>query len=329
MMKKVLLTALTMVMFASASMAQGPHNVIFFSEGGDLFTLFINGVQQNDMPAANVKASDLKGTGYQLRVVFENAVPGEFSKNQPLPEGSTEMTFALRKNNKGSWVARFVSEAPYPAKTVEKEIVVRSESVPASQPARQPVSDPRQQPAGVQKQEVITTTTTTTMDAKDIPAGTVGISIKTGEEDFGINISVDDRLSNQTTTTVVTTQTVTNDTDYEVVETREIVTAQPKKAGDCDNPMTDSEFANAKSSISSKSFEDSKLSIAKQITRGNCLTSTQVRDIMSLFSFEETRLDFAKFAYNYTYDKRNYYLINDAFQFEMTIEELDEFLNQQ
>jgi hypothetical protein len=46
---------------------------------------------------------------------------------------------------------------------------------------------------------------------------------------------------------------------------------------------------------------------------------------MLLFDFESTRLTFAKFAYKYTFDKGNYYKVNDAFQFESSIEELNQF----
>jgi hypothetical protein len=45
---------------------------------------------------------------------------------------------------------------------------------------------------------------------------------------------------------------------------------------------------------------------------------------MKLFSFEATKLEFAKYAYNKVSDKENYYLVNDAFQFESSIEELNE-----
>ncbi len=64
--------------------------------------------------------------------------------------------------------------------------------------------------------------------------------------------------------------------------------------------------------------------MAKQICDSKCLKSRQVRDIMKLFSFEQTRLDFAKYAYKNVMDKENYYQVNDAFQFENSIEELNE-----
>ena len=94
----------------------------------------------------------------------------------------------------------------------------------------------------------------------------------------------------------------------------------------CPYPLTPLDFEKAKQTISDKSFEDSKLQIAKQVTTSNCLFASEVKEIMELFSFEKSRLDFAKFAYKYTYDIGNYYTINDAFHFESSIKELNDFI---
>ncbi|MDI6833444.1 MAG: DUF4476 domain-containing protein, partial [Bacteroidales bacterium] len=92
-------------------------------------------------------------------------------------------------------------------------------------------------------------------------------------------------------------------------------------------PMSPEDFASAKASISSKSFEDSKLTLAKQIAASNHLTSKQVKEIMQLFNFEDSKLDFAKYAYKFVYDPNNYYIVNDVFKFSSSIEELNEFIN--
>ena len=91
--------------------------------------------------------------------------------------------------------------------------------------------------------------------------------------------------------------------------------------------MDPTAFENAKKSIASKDFEDSKIKIAKQIINTNCLLSSQVKEIMMLFDFENTRLELAKYAYGYTYDLGNYYIVNDAFDFESSIDELNEYIN--
>jgi hypothetical protein len=91
--------------------------------------------------------------------------------------------------------------------------------------------------------------------------------------------------------------------------------------------MSPQEFNTAKGSIASKSFEDSKLTIAKQICTKKCLLTSQVKEIMLLFTFEQTRLDFAKFAYVYKYDTGNYYQVNDAFTFETSFDDLNAFIS--
>ena len=57
-----------------------------------------------------------------------------------------------------------------------------------------------------------------------------------------------------------------------------------------------------------------------------CFSAAQVKAMMGLFSFEESKLDFAKFAYDRTHDIGNYYKVNDAFSFESSIEELNEHI---
>ena len=51
----------------------------------------------------------------------------------------------------------------------------------------------------------------------------------------------------------------------------------------------------------------------------------QIKELMELMSFEETKLELAKFAWHHNLDKGNYYQLNDAFGFESSIEELNKY----
>ena len=101
---------------------------------------------------------------------------------------------------------------------------------------------------------------------------------------------------------------------------------QQANAGGC-FAMADGDFISLKASIKSKSFEDSKLTMAKQALKNNCMNTNQIKDLMQTFRFESTKLDFAKSAYTKCSDKNNYYLINDVFTFESSIDELNDFIN--
>lgn len=158
-------------------------------------------------------------------------------------------------------------------------------------------------------------------------------------EGVNVNMNVDmkDNTGNtqttysQTTTTTTTTSYGHNQREPNQREPKREAYKLPGYNGPtgCEYPMSSSDFNDAKSTITSKTFEDSKMTIAKQITSSNCLLTSQVKDIMLLFSFEDTKLEFAKYAYNYTFDIGNYYKVNDAFTFEMTIDELNAYISTQ
>lgn len=124
------------------------------------------------------------------------------------------------------------------------------------------------------------------------------------------------------------TQTTVPDGQVVVVESKPDHYQMPGYRGKvgCPWPMEKAEFESAKKSIGSKSFEDSRLTVAKQITSSNCLTCDQIKEVMGLFSFESTKLEFAKFAYDYAFDLNNYYKLNDAFTFESSISELNDYI---
>lgn len=311
-------------------------NLIFFTEQGERFSVVLNGILQNGQPQTNIKVTDLPAPNYKLKIIFEDKNLGQIDKNLLFSQG-TESTFAIKRNSKGEYVVRFlnsvpIAEAPQPVQE-QSVIVYRTEPATA----------------------VTTTTTTTTTNA-----GTPGIGININDPYSGGNVSMNLNLGmgtgvQQSTTTTTTTTTGSSNTEhYNSYPDGYNDRNDPNLRGNgydqrgndhpqhqnhdqyelpgyngpygCHWPMSPADFADAKSSINSKSFEDSKLTIAKQIIQSNCLLSSQVKEIMLLFSFEDTRLTFAKFAYAYTLDLRNYYKLNDAFTFESSIDELNQFI---
>lgn len=91
-------------------------------------------------------------------------------------------------------------------------------------------------------------------------------------------------------------------------------------------PMSDYDFGLLRESIRSKSFDSTRLQVAKQAIDSRRLTSLQVRELMDLMWFESTKLDLAKFAYHRVVDKERFFLVNDAFSFSSSIDELDRFI---
>ena len=82
----------------------------------------------------------------------------------------------------------------------------------------------------------------------------------------------------------------------------------------------------ALTSIKNQSFDSERLKIAKNTAKQLNLNSAEVLEITKLFSFESSRLDFAKYAYDYTSDKANYNIVLSAFQFSSSTSELQEYI---
>ncbi|MCF8465323.1 MAG: DUF4476 domain-containing protein [Flavobacteriales bacterium] len=136
---------------------------------------------------------------------------------------------------------------------------------------------------------------------------------------MGIDMNVNVRETYTETHTTTTTRTTGGEDHY-------VMPGYNGTIG-CAWPMEEGQFADAQRSVASKDFEDSKLTVAKQITGSNCLTADQVKRMMASFDFEDSKLEYAKFAYGKTFDMNNYYKLNDAFEFESSIDELNEYIN--
>ncbi|HRY33304.1 MAG TPA: DUF4476 domain-containing protein [Bacteroidales bacterium] len=87
------------------------------------------------------------------------------------------------------------------------------------------------------------------------------------------------------------------------------------------------EFNLVKETVNKQSFNATKVTVAKQvISAKKCFTAQQIREIMKLFGFEESKLEIAKYAWDFCIDKQNYFSVNDAFTFSSSIEELNKFI---
>ena len=320
-MKKTSLLLLFVLILTATGFSQ-KTNLVFFTENGERFTLVLNGVRQNAQPETNVKITDLIAPNYKVKVIFEDTKLGEVDKNLIFGQG-TETTFVIKKNNKGEYVIRYMNEVPL------------AQAAPPAQGQSVTVYSTTPPPAATTT--VTTQQTTTTYGGNQPQNGNVSMGININDPDLGVNFNMNvsgtgtstGTSSTSTTTTTYTESTTVTSGGYTEPMQQQTVYVMPGYNGPvgCPWPMTPQDFASVKNSISSKSFDETKLTVAKQVISSNCLTSSQVKEIMLLFSFEDTRLDLAKWAYGYTFDIGNYYKLNDAFTFESSIEELNEYIS--
>ena len=101
------------------------------------------------------------------------------------------------------------------------------------------------------------------------------------------------------------------------------VTAPVSLVG-CLNPVQD--MGSIMAAIDDESFDEGKMTLAKQATSKKCLTVDQIKQIIDEFSFSKNKLDFAKYAYTRCYNPDDYYQVNAAFDFSSDKEKLNEYI---
>lgn len=295
-MKKVLLT---LMIYLSAIMVYSQaSNLILFTEQGEQFWVILNGIRQNAKPETNVKITDLTAPSYKVKIIFKDSLLKQLDKTIFFQEKSSEATYVIKKNNKNEYTIRFMN------------------SVPISQVP----------PAPVQNQTQIGYTETPPPVVNDKVY--VGITVKDETTGTNFNMNISQNENQQTVSYSNTTETYSSQYYHPSQGQTQYVYQMPGYKGSigCPYPMPPDQFGQVKQSIAGKSFDDSKLTIAKQVISNNCLLSSQVKDMLKLFSFEDTRLELAKYAYGFTYDIANYYQINDAFTFESSIQDLNKYI---
>ncbi|MDQ3291456.1 MAG: DUF4476 domain-containing protein [Bacteroidota bacterium] len=105
---------------------------------------------------------------------------------------------------------------------------------------------------------------------------------------------------------------------------------EPEDANDseqCRNILEKLQVDRLLQSMAARNSESSKESIARQALSQNSVLAEDLKDILEQFQYENTRLEFAKFAYNATCDRRNFYLVNEAFTYDASIRELEDYIN--
>jgi hypothetical protein len=317
-------------------------NAVVFSENREKFTLILNGEKKNDKPAANVKVNGLTGEFYQARVDFEDASLPDFSSNNFAVKPGLEVTYMVKLNKKGEYVLRYAGEAPAsaaPQATTAPEPAVKQYAIADDAPAENSPngairsSGSAGSPGESVNQNVTMSQTTTTTTRPVTSRENVTMNMNMGGVNMGVNMNVTgmdamemEESQSTITTTTTTAQTSSASPPSQPLRGAERETIVTSTSG-CGRAMDSASFERAKKSIADKGFDESRLTMAKQVAKGNCMTSAMIKGILGTFSFEETKLDFARFAYDYCYDPGNYYEINDAFTFESSIEELNEYLN--
>lgn len=288
-------------------------NLTIFSEDGAKFFLILNGERYNDVAQTNIRIEELPNPYYNCKVIFEDKSLPDISKNALMladADGNLQdVTYRIKKDNKGKNVLRFYSQ------------------VPAQQNMLRPANCATYR-FGVPNRIVGNViSTTTTSQTSSSPANNVSVQMG----GIGLNVNIGQPvITNTTTTTVTTTRTggIAQDdfADDDFEQGNNSNNANGRRRAGCNMAMNNANFEEAKRTVAANGFDETRLSTAKQIASSNCLNTNQIAALIKIFGFEESKLDFAKYAYDFCVDRNNYFKIANSFSFESSKTELNNYL---
>jgi hypothetical protein len=329
-MKKIFF--LMMLAFSASTYAQ-QSALTFFAQEGELFYIILDGIRQNTEASAHVKITDLERPNYRVKVIFDDAEIKDINKNifvQDVDNKSIHSVYMIARNKKGEMDIKLSSfnEVQETKKSTKENTVKYHDYELASQNVS---NSPNKSSSKTENYE----------ENISVNTAGVGTSMKVNQSGDNVNVSlqidgIKDLMNmdvNASQTSTRSTQSTTTTQQKQNAEPKAIATPPSENTSNvakkCVYAMSNSEFEKGKSAVAKQSFAESMLKTAKQMTRSNCLSVNQIKAIMALFSFEESKLDYAKYAYEYCVEKKNYYLLNDAFSFSTSSDSLNDFLESQ
>ncbi len=303
------ITFLVIVLFSVLSYGQfGPvGHLNIFSEDGDKFFVIINGEQINDTPQTNIRIEDLNQPYYNVKIKFADKSIQDILKNTLMiadADGKfADVTYKIRSDKKIKTKRKlnYFSSTPVVPDFIPPSnvyVVHFGQPVPA-----------------------ITQTTTTTTTQQN--SGGVNVGVSVGGVNMGV--SVNDGMNGNTVTQTTTTTTSSSST---MVQNSDNAMQYNDSRRRCPGrySMTSGNFNAALATLKKQNFEDSRLKTAKQIVSANCMNVNQIMQIAKLFNFEDNKLEFAKYAYDYCVEPRNYFQLNGIFNFSSNADELSDYV---
>ncbi len=324
-MKKTTTLFLFLVM-GFFSIAQDKINLVIFSEDGYTFYAYINGVKQNNKPESNVKVTGLS-PNVSLRIEFEDKAKPQLKQNMALEPGF-EHTVRIKEDTKKQLKLRYFGQTALndPGNAGAATVAYHSTETTGN---NETSVNQTTSTGGSVSQTTVTTTTTQVNTNTNVDPNNVAVNVNMAGVGISMNVSGMENMSggtlNSTSSTTVTTTSSSSSNTNSKSEAAASSAPVAKSTG-CTTAMGSSDFGKLKQSVESKPFSDTKMSTAKVATKNACLSVNQIKEICGLFSMDEDKLAYAKYAYDYCTEKGNYYQVGDVFSFSSSADELNAFL---
>lgn len=269
-------------------------NLSIFNNNGQSFYVVLNGIRQNSKPETNVQVAQIKNGSYAVKVIFADGKTPDIDKNFMIDAPYDITARIIFKKGKG----KLQLMGQEPTHGVLQEAVVYRPNDAAVYSDMIPIQ---------------TTTTTTTTTTGTVPDENVNLNMNLSVGGVNVNLNANASATGLGTGATITETTTSSSTTTTQINNQanaqhQQVIAQVQQAPlsnrvNCTKTMNRLEAFKAE--LQDQSFEEDRLEALQLELKSTCLTTAQAEQLIDLFTFDENRLEVAKYLSDRLTDRDN------------------------
>ena len=271
------------VLFTFAAL-NAQSNLSIFNNNGQSFYVVLNGIRQNSKPETNVQVAQIKNGSYAVKVIFADGKTPDIDKNFMIDAPYDITARIIFKKGKGK--LQLIGQEP--THGVLQEAVVFRPTDAASYSDAVVVN--------TQTTPVQTSTTTNTTTTGTVPDENVNLNMNLSVGGVNVNLN-----ANASTTTTTQINNQANAQHQQVIA--QVQQAPLSNRVNCTKTMNRLEAFKAE--LQDQSFEEDRLEALQLELKSTCLTTAQAEQLIDLFTFDENRLEVAKYLSDRLTDRDN------------------------
>jgi hypothetical protein len=312
-----------LLLTAPALFAQS--NLSIFNNNGQQFYIVLNGIRQNSKPETNVQVGQIKNGSYAVKVIFADGKTPDIDKNFMIDAPYDITARIIFKKGKGK--LQLIGQEPTHG-LIQEAVVYRPSEAAVYSDAVVVNTIPSQNTTTIQTSNTTTTNTTGTIPDENVnlnmnlSVGGVNVNLNANASGTGLGTgaTIAETTTSSSTTTTQTNnqvnaniqlngnaQVVQNQQNQQNAQHQQVITQvqQAPLSSRVNCTQTMNRLEAFKAELQDQSFEDDRLEALKLGLNKTCLTTAQALQLLDLFTFDENRLEAAKYLSDRLTDRAN------------------------
>jgi hypothetical protein len=295
---------LVLLVCFGASTAWSQSNLSIFNNNGQQFYVVLNGIRQNSIPQTNVQVAQIKNGNYAVKVIFADGKTADIDKNFMIDAPSDITARIIFKKGKGK--LQLMGMEPTNGVLTEAVVYRPSEAAIFSDAVVVNNLNVNEAPN--------TTTLNTTFQNSNTTINSITSTPDEENVNLNLNVSIEGVNVNLNASASGTSTQIQNQQNFQ--NNQSAPTQQSTTFSRVNCTQTLDRIEAFKTELQDQTFEDDRLEALKLALKKTCLSSTQAELLMELFTFDENRLEVAKYLAERLTDRENAGVLAKKMTFE-------------